>query len=175
MTLCKALSKFKSNSKLLFSLSGSRSSSRDNGKAKAMVAEGSRVAKQTVGSVGGGQLDGGQLDGLSSGGDGRGSQEAAVQAVAVDGGGVDVVDGPGDQGVVAVLGLLQLDELGVSGSVGLNWLKGSSLVLDGLLGHSGHSVHCTKAWNWGKLYFFAFPVLLWCFAATRQFGGCENY
>ena len=145
MTLCKALSKFKSNSKLLFSLSGSRSSSGDNGKAESMVAEGSRVAKQTVGSVGGGQLDGRQLDGLGSGGDGRGSQEAAVQAVAVDSGGVHVVDGAGDQGVVAVLGLLQLNQLGVSRGVSLDWLEGSSLVLDGLLGHSGHGVHCTKA------------------------------
>merc|ERR1719318_1223049 len=80
-----------------------------------MVAEGGRVAKQTVGSVGGGQLNGRQLDGL--GGDGRGSQEAAVQSVAVDGGGVHVVDGAGDQGVIAVLSLLQLDELGVSWGV----------------------------------------------------------
>merc|ERR1719476_1128232 len=102
-----------------------------------MVAEGGRVAEQTVGSVGGGQLNGRQLDGLGGGGDGRGSQEATVQSVAVD--------GAGDQGVVTVLSLLQLDELGVSRGVSFNWLKGSSLVLDSLLGHSGHGVHCTKA------------------------------
>merc|ERR1719318_2380698 len=110
-----------------------------------MVAEGGRVAEQTVGSVGGGQLNGWQLDGLGGSGDGRGSQEAAVQSVAVYGGGVHVVDGAGDQGVIAVLSLLQLDELGVSRGVSFNWLKGSSLVLDSLLGHSGHGVHCTKA------------------------------
>ena len=106
MTLCKALSRFKSNSKLLFSLSGSRSSSSNNGKAKAMVAEGSRVAKQTVGSVGGGQLDGGKLDGLGGGGDGGG--DGAMKSIAVDSRSVDVVDWPGHQRVVAVLGLLNM-------------------------------------------------------------------
>ena len=106
MVMCRALFKSKSNSKLLFSLSGSRSG--DNRKAESMVAEGSGVAKQTVGGVGGGQLNSWQLDGLGGSGDGRGSQEAAVQAVAVDSGGVHVVDGAGDQGVVAVLGLLNM-------------------------------------------------------------------
>ena len=110
-----------------------------------MVAKGMGVADQAMGSVSGGQLDVGQLNGLSSSSDGRGSQEATVQAVAVDSRGVDVVDGAGDQSVVAVLGLLQLDQLGVSRGVSLDWLEGSSLVLDGLLGHSGHGVHCTKA------------------------------
>merc|ERR1719362_1176933 len=128
MMLCRALFKSKSNSKLLFSLSGSRSG----------------VAKQAVGSVGGGQLNGGQLDGLGSGSDGGGGQETAVQAVAVDSGGVHVVDRAGDQGVVAVLGFLQLDQLGVGGCVGFYWLKGSSLVLDGLLCYRGHGVHCAK-------------------------------
>ena len=110
-----------------------------------MVAKSGRVAEQTVGSVGGGKLNGGQLDGLGGSSDGRGSQEAAVQAVAVDSGGVNVVDGAGDQGVIAVLGLLQLDELGVSGGVSFDWLKGGCLVLDGLLGHGGDGVHGTKA------------------------------
>ena len=143
MVMCRALFKSKSNSKLLFSLSGSRSG--DNRKAESMVAEGSGVAKQAVGSVGGGQLNGGQLDGLGSGCDGRGGQETAVQAVAVDSRGVHVVDRAGDQGVVAVLRLLQLDQLGVGGCVGFDWLKGGSLVLDGLLCQCGHGVHCAKA------------------------------
>merc|ERR1719237_407592 len=117
VTQSKALSQnSNSKSKLLLGLSGSRSSS-NNGKPESMVAEGSGVAKQTVGGVGGGQLNSWQLDGLGSSGDGRGSQEAAVQAVAIDSGGVHIVDGAGDQGVVAVLGLLQLNQLGVSRGV----------------------------------------------------------
>merc|ERR1719504_357767 len=135
-------SKFNSKSKLLFRLSGSRSG--DNGESESMVAEGSGVAKQSVGSVGGGQFNGGQLNRLGGGGDGGGSQEAAVQAVAVDGGCVHVADGAGHQGVVAVLRLLQLDQLGVGRSVGLDRLKCGRLVLDGLLCHGGHRMHCAK-------------------------------
>ena len=58
----------------------------------------------TMGGVGGGQLDGGKLDGLGGGGDGGG--DGAMKSIAVDSGSVDVVDWPGHQRVVAVLGLL---------------------------------------------------------------------
>ena len=44
----------------------------------------------------------------------------------------DVLDGAGDQVVKAVLCLLQLDLLGISGSGGVNGLKGSGLVSQGL-------------------------------------------
>ena len=57
-----------------------------------------------MGGVGGGQLDGGELDGLGGGGDGGG--DGAMETIAVDGGSVHVVDWPGHQRVVAVLGLL---------------------------------------------------------------------
>ena len=110
-----------------------------------MVAKGMGVADQAMGSVSGGQLDVGQLNGLSSSSDGRGSQEATVQAIAVDSRGVDVVDGAGDQSVVAVLGLLQLNELGIGGCVSFNRLESCGLVLHRLLCHGGNSVHCTKA------------------------------
>ena len=91
----------RSKSKLLLSRSGGRSG--NNGKSESMVAESSWVAEQTVGGVGGGQLDGGKLDGLGGGGDGGGDG-----AVAVDSGSVHVVDWPGHQRVVAVLGLLNM-------------------------------------------------------------------
>ena len=71
-----------------------------------MVAESSWVAEQTVGGVGGGQLDGGKLDGLGGGGDGGG--DGAMKSIAVDSRSVDVVHWPGHQGVVAVLGLLNM-------------------------------------------------------------------
>ena len=44
----------------------------------------------------------------------------------------DVLDGSGDQVVQAVLGLLQLDLLGVSWGGGVNRLEGSGLVGQGL-------------------------------------------
>ena len=44
----------------------------------------------------------------------------------------DVLDGAGDQVVQAVLGLLQLDLLGVGGGGGVNRLEGSGLVGQGL-------------------------------------------
>merc|ERR1719462_195830 len=81
-----------------------------------------------MGGVGGGQLDGGKLDGLGGGGDGGG--DGTMETVAVDSGSVDVVHWPGHQRVVAVLCLLQLDQLGVGGGVGLNRLEGGGLVLD---------------------------------------------
>merc|ERR1712203_133891 len=123
-------------SKLLFSSSRSG----NNRQAKSMVAKGMGVADQAMGSVSGGQLDVGQLNGLSSSSsDGRGSQEATVQAIAVDSRGGDVVDGAGDQSVVAVLGLLQLNELGIGGCVSFNRLESCGLVLHRLLCHGGHS------------------------------------
>ena len=91
-------------SKLLLSRSGGRGG--NNGKSESMVAESSWVAEQTVGGVGGGQLDGGKLDGLGGGGDGGG--DGAMETIAVDSRSVDVVDWPGHQRVVAVLGLLNM-------------------------------------------------------------------
>merc|ERR1719336_1149491 len=96
-----------------------------------------------MGGVGGGQLDGGKLDRLGGGGDGGG--DGTMETIAVDSGSVDVVDWPGHKRVVAVLRLLQLDQLGVGGGVGLNRLEGGGLVLDGLLGDSGHGVHRAEA------------------------------
>ena len=46
---------------------------------------------------------------------------------------------------------LQLDQLGVGGGVGLNRLEGGGLVLDGLLGDSGHGVHRAEAETWNFL------------------------
>ena len=69
-----------------------------------MVAESSGVAEKTMGGVGGGQLNGRKLDGLGGGGDGGG--DGTMETIAVDSGSVDVVDWPGHQRVVAVLGLL---------------------------------------------------------------------
>ena len=72
--------------------------------------------------------------GLSSGGSDRESgvgEEAGVGGVGDGGGGHvagDVLDGAGDQVVQAVLGLLQLDLLGVGGGGGVNRLEGSGLV-----------------------------------------------
>merc|ERR1719268_403727 len=96
-----------------------------------------------MGGVGGGQLNGRKLDGLGGGGDGGG--DGTMETIAVDSGSVHVVHWPGHQGVVAVLGLLQLDQLGVGGGVGLHRLEGGGLVLDGLLGDGGYGVHCAEA------------------------------
>ena len=52
-----------------------------------------------------------------------------------DGG--DVLDRSRDEGVVAVLSLLQLDQLGVGGGVGLHGLEGGGLVGEGLLDGGG--------------------------------------
>ena len=55
-----------------------------------------------------------------------------------DGG--DILDRSRDEGVVAVLSLLQLDQLGVSGGVGLHGLEGGGLVGEGLLDGGGDGV-----------------------------------
>ena len=107
MFLWRALSKLKSRfqilkSKLLLSRSSGRGG--NNGKSESMVAESSGVAEKSMGRVGGGQLDGGELDGLGGGGDGGG--DGTMETIAVDSGSVHVVDWPGHQRVVAVLGLL---------------------------------------------------------------------
>ena len=49
----------------------------------------------------------------------------------------DVLGGSGHQDVVAVLSLLQGDQLGVSGGGGLHGLESGGLVGEGLLGHGG--------------------------------------
>ena len=87
-------------------------------------------------------IDSSLLDSLSlSGGGGSDNgesgvgEEAGVGGVGDGGGGHvagDVLDGAGDQVVQAVLGLLQLDLLGVGGGGGVNRLEGSGLVGQGL-------------------------------------------
>ena len=75
------------------------------------------------GSGGGGGGDHGET--------GVGEEAGVVGGVSQGGGGHvagHVLDGAGHQVVQAVLGLLQLDLLGVGGGGGVNWLKGSGLV-----------------------------------------------
>ena len=59
--------------------------------------------------------------------------------------GVDILDWAGDEDVVAVFGLLQLNKLGISWGGGINSLESSGLVLDGLLGHGGDGVDSSKS------------------------------
>ena len=97
-----------------------------------------------MGGVGGGQLNLGKLNRLGRS-NSRGGNDASMETVSVDSGGVHVLHGSGHQGVKAVLGLLQLNQLGVSRGGGIHWLKGRRLVGDGLLGHCGDGVDGTKA------------------------------
>merc|ERR1719323_3050908 len=52
----------------------------------------------------------------------------------------DILDWTGNKSVVAVLGLLQLDQLGVSRGVSLDRLEGGGLVGEGLLDGGWHGV-----------------------------------
>ena len=54
--------------------------------------------------------------------------------------GGDVLDRPGHEDIIAVLSLLQLNQLGVGGGGGIHGLEGGGLVVDGLLGNRGDSV-----------------------------------
>ena len=54
--------------------------------------------------------------------------------------GRDVLDWPGHQDIVAVVSLLQLNQLGVGGGGGIHGLEGGGLVVDGVLGNGGDSV-----------------------------------
>ena len=47
---------------------------------------------------------------------------------------------PGHEDIIAVLSLLQLNQLGVGGGGGIHGLEGGGLVADGLLGNSGDSM-----------------------------------
>ena len=73
--------------------------------------------------------------GSDDGEPGVGEGVAGVGGVGEGGGGHvagDVLEGPGDDVVQAVLCLLQLDLLGVGGGGGVNRLEGSGLVSQGL-------------------------------------------
>ena len=55
-------------------------------------------------------------------------------------GGGDILGRSGHQDIVAVVSLLQLNQLGVGGGGGIHGLEGGGLVVDGLLGNGGDSV-----------------------------------
>ena len=65
------------------------------------------------------------------------SCQGLTQSVMVGHRAGDVLGGSGHQDVVAVLSLLQGDQLGVSGGGGLHGLESGGLVGEGLLGHGG--------------------------------------
>ena len=54
--------------------------------------------------------------------------------------GGDVLGRSGHQDIVAVVGLLQLNQLGVSRGGGVHGLEGGGLVVDGVLRHGGDGV-----------------------------------
>merc|ERR1739838_1184287 len=59
--------------------------------------------------------------------------------------GVDILDWAGDEDVVAVFGLLQLNKLGISWGGGIDSLESSGLVCESLLGHGGDGVDSSKS------------------------------
>ena len=70
----------------------------------------------------------------------RQSKSSIAVSMRVGHGGGDILHWPGHQDVVAVLSLLQLNQLGIGGGGGLHRLEGGGLVVDGVLGNSGHGV-----------------------------------
>merc|ERR1719250_353276 len=58
--------------------------------------------------------------------------------------GVDILDWAGDEDVVAVFSLLQLNKLGISWGSSINSLESCCLVLEGLLDGGGDSVDSSK-------------------------------
>ena len=58
--------------------------------------------------------------------------------------GVDILDWAGDEDVVAVFSLLQLNKLGISWGSSINSLESCCLVLEGLLDGGGDSMDSSK-------------------------------
>merc|ERR1719184_497702 len=67
-----------------------------------------------------------------------------VSSIGGNSGSMDILDWAWDEDVMAVLGLLQLNKLSISGSVSLNSLESCGLISKGLLGYGGDSVDSSK-------------------------------
>ena len=70
----------------------------------------------------------------------RQSKSSIAVSMGVGHRGGDVLDRSGHQNIIAVVSLLQLNQLGVSGGGGVHGLEGGGLVVDGVLGNGGDSV-----------------------------------
>merc|ERR1711874_131567 len=67
-----------------------------------------------------------------------------VSSIGGNSGRMDILDWAWDEDVMAVLSLLQLNKLSISGSVSLNSLESCGLISEGLLGYGGDGVDSSK-------------------------------
>merc|ERR1739842_155571 len=76
----------------------------------------------------------------------RESIDSSVRVSSIGGnsGRMDILDWAWDEDVMAVLGLLQLNKLSISGSGSINSLESCGLISEGLLGYGGDSVDSSQ-------------------------------
>ena len=70
----------------------------------------------------------------------RQSKSSIAVSMGVGHWGGDILDRSGHQNIIAVVSLLQLNQLGVSGGGGVHGLEGGGLVVDGVLSHGRDGV-----------------------------------